>query len=513
MLMKVFRHGVGRGASVINYVLDVNDPKRQHNPPIALRGDPEQVKQLIDTTSRKWRYTSGVLSWAPEDKVTPKQERELMDSFEHHAFAGMEPDQYSILWVRHSHAGRHEMHFVIPRTELRTDRALNPCPPGWDKQYNPLCELWNRRNNWARPDEAKRARLVSPGVTLESYRSGTAAEVRTAVTEALLKGVQAGNITDRQGIVAALEGIGFLVPRQGKDYITLEVPSDTTQKKPQRIRLKGALYAKSWNATEQSLGLGQQAKSTDGRTDQRITADNARRITELERRVTKIRKARAVFNRKRFGRRGEAQQRDARRDVSELASNLDLASRDNGSSNSLGLRGHNRYDIPLVQLREGKSSGTTGDKQKLGNSRQEDAREGEQPLGVADYPPHGTGCSLSEVPQRDRASYTPDQRRAPSSRLGELDNVRTQKTNFADTLKDTRGTSRTTGNDAAPLPQNRQVGKRTRYGQGASEPLGRKLERCCSNLRKVTLRLQQFAEKQLQKKLKMKKKRGWSLGK
>lgn len=513
MLMKVFRHGVGRGASVINYVLDAKDSKRQHSPPTVLRGDPEQVKQLIDTTSRKWRYTSGVLSWAPDDKVTPKQEQQLMDSFESHAFAGMEPDQYSILWVRHSHAGRHEMHFVIPRTELRTDRALNPCPPGWDKQYNPLCELWNRRNNWARPDEATRARLVSPGVTLESYRSGTAAEVRTAVTEALIEGVQAGAITDRQGIVAALEGIGFSVPRQGKDYITVEVPSDTTQKKPQRIRLKGALYAESWNAAEQSLGLGQQAESSDGRTDQRITADNARRIAELEQRVAKIRKARATFNTKRFGRRGEAQQRGAGRDVSELASYLDSASRDNGSSDSLGLRGHNRYDIPLDQLRERKSSGTTGDKQKLGNSRQEDAREGEQPLGVADYTPHSTGRSFSQVSQRDGDIYSPDQRRFPRSSIGEIDNVRTQKTNFADAIKDARGTSRTTGNGAVPFPQSRQIGKRTPHGQAASEPLGRKLERCCSNLRKVTLRLQQFAEKQLQKKLKMKKKRGWSLGK
>ncbi len=503
MLMKVFRHGVGRGASVINYVTDTTVPKRQHSPPEVLRGDPKQVKQLIDTTSRKWKYTSGVLSWAPEDKVTPKQERELMDSFEKHAFAGLESDQYSILWVRHSHAGRHEMHFVIPRTELRTDRALNPCPPGWDKQYNPLCELWNRRNNWARPDEAKRARLVSPGVTLESYRSGTAAEVRTAVTEALIKGVQAGAIINRQGIVAALEEIGFSIPRQGKDYITLEVPSDTTQKKPQRIRLKGTLYAESWNAAEQSLGLGQQAKCTDGRTDQRITADHARRITELEQRVAKIRKARAAFNTKRFGRRGETQQRSAGRDVSELASNLDSASRDNCSSDSLGLRGHNRYDIPLVQLRKGKSSGTTGDKQKLGNSRQEDAREGEQPLGVADYPPHGTECSLSEVPQRDKAGYTPDQRRPPRSRLGELDNVRTQKTNFADAIKDARGTSRTKGDGAAPILQSRQIGKRTRYGQAASEPLGRKLERCCSTFRSVVGKLQQCVGKQLEKTRKM----------
>lgn len=509
--MKVFRHGVGRGASVINYVLDAKDPKRQHSPPTALRGDPEQVKQLIDTTSRKWRYTSGVLSWAPEDKVTPKQEQQLMDSFESHAFAGMEPDQYSILWVRHSHAGRHEMHFVIPRTELRTDRALNPCPPSWDKQYNPLCELWNRRNNWARPDEAKRARLVSPGVTLESYRSGTAAEVRTAVTEALLKGVQAGAITDRQGIVAALEGIGFSVPRQGKDYITLEVPSDTTQKKTQRIRLKGALYAKSWNAAEQSLGLGQQAESTDGRTDQRITADNAERITELEQRVAKIRKARAAFNTKRFGRWSEAQQRDAGRDVPELASNLDLANRHNGSSDSLGLCNDNRYDIPLVQLRKGESCGATRDKQKLGSSRLEDAGESGQTFGLADYNPYSTGSSFPQVPQGNRPRYTPDKRRSSRSSLGELDNVRTQKTNFANAIKDARGPSRTTRNDAVPFPQGRQIGKRTPYGQTASEPLGRKLERCCSNLRSVVLRLHQFAERQAQRKRTVRKERGFTL--
>ncbi|MCG8529603.1 MAG: relaxase/mobilization nuclease domain-containing protein, partial [Desulfovibrionales bacterium] len=303
MLMKVFRHGVGRGSSVINYVTDAKMPKRQHSPPEILRGDPQQVKQLIDSTSRKWKYTSGVLSWAPEDKVTPEQERKLMDSFERHAFAGMEPDQYSILWVRHSHAGHHEMHFVIPRTELRSDKALNPCPPGWDKQYNPLCELWNRRNNWARPDEAKRARLVSPGVTIESYRSGTAAEIRTAVTEAILQGVEAGVISNRDEMVSELKSIGFSVPRKGKDYITIEIPQDdSTKKKPQRIRLKGALYAESWNAAEQRLGLGEQTQSPNGRTDPRDAADNARRIAKLEQRVAEIHKARAEYNRKRFGR-------------------------------------------------------------------------------------------------------------------------------------------------------------------------------------------------------------------
>lgn len=122
-------------------------------------------------------------------------------------------------------------------------------------------------------------------------------------------------------------------------------------------------------------------------------------LQSLSSELQKIRKARAAFNTKRFGRRSEAQQRGTGRDVSELASNLDFASRDNGSSNSLGLRGHNRYDIPLVQLREGESGGATGDKQKLGNSRQKNAEEGEQPLDLADYTPHSTGRSFSQVPQ------------------------------------------------------------------------------------------------------------------
>lgn len=54
-----------------------------------------------------------------------------MDDFEKLAFAGMQPDQYNILWVRHSHANHHELHFVIPRVELSTGKAFNAFPPGW----------------------------------------------------------------------------------------------------------------------------------------------------------------------------------------------------------------------------------------------------------------------------------------------------------------------------------------------------------------------------------------------
>lgn len=307
MLMKVFRHGVGRGAKVVEYVTGKKDSKRKENPPEVLRGDPELTSDLIDTTTRKWRYTSGVLSWAPEDKVTPEDERKLMDSFESYAFAGLEPDQYSILWGRHSHAGHHEMHFVIPRTELRSDKALNPCPPGWEKQYNPWCELHNRCHNWARPDEMKRARLVSPGSSIQSYKSGNASEVRRTVTEAIVQGVEAGLIHNRQDIVRTLEEFGFGVPRQGKEYITIELPENDKSTVPQkrknrRIRLKGVLYARSWTAEQfkQRVELSRENEGADGRTSAKLQADNSRRIAELEKSVSEIRQTRAEYHRKRY---------------------------------------------------------------------------------------------------------------------------------------------------------------------------------------------------------------------
>ena len=65
--------------------------------------------------------------------MSEEKEQEVMDAFEEVAFAGLEPDQKNILWVRHTHAGHHELHFVIPRMELSSGNDFNACPPGCGK--------------------------------------------------------------------------------------------------------------------------------------------------------------------------------------------------------------------------------------------------------------------------------------------------------------------------------------------------------------------------------------------
>lgn len=162
MYIKVFPHGKGGGAGPVDYLVRLDYPKRNESPPEVLRGDTAITRALIDSIGREWKFTAGVCSWGPEDIITPEQEMRFMNDFEVVAFAGMDPDQRDILWVRHSHAGHHELHFVIPRIELFTGKSFNAFPPGWQKDFDPLRDLANLREGWTRPDDPERARLFAP---------------------------------------------------------------------------------------------------------------------------------------------------------------------------------------------------------------------------------------------------------------------------------------------------------------------------------------------------------------
>ncbi len=118
MIVGFSRYGTGRGSGPTQYLVDNQRVGREHGPPVVLRGDTEQTATLIDSLSFKHKYTSGVLSFAPGETISPEQGQAIIDRFEKLAFAGLKNDQYNILWVRHTHAEHHELHFVTPRVEL-----------------------------------------------------------------------------------------------------------------------------------------------------------------------------------------------------------------------------------------------------------------------------------------------------------------------------------------------------------------------------------------------------------
>ena len=237
MLIKFFG-GVGTGGRIANYLVDPNREGRGDFPPEVLRGDIQQTRELIDSQDRKWTYSTGVISFALEDRPTEAQQNALMNDFERLAFAGLERDQYDITWVRHSHTegGRIELHFLTPRMELASGKAFNIAPPGWERSYAPLRDTYNYQHGWARPDDPERSRTLA--WVPDRAQRGEAVEV---ITEYLEGRIISGQIETRDDIVSALHEAGYETPRLGKKYITAKDPETG-----ERWRLKGRIYEKDW---------------------------------------------------------------------------------------------------------------------------------------------------------------------------------------------------------------------------------------------------------------------------
>lgn len=259
MLIKFFPRGRGGGAGPTDYLTSEQVRVTHENgdylkgedgepvwkdrvpPPEVLRGNTGTTRALIDHCHHKYKYTSGVIAFAAEDAPTEEQQRQVMDDFEALAFAGLDSDQYDILWVRHQHEGNVELHMVVPRQELTTGKALNIAPPGHSKYYDELRDAWNYGQGWARPDDLARAKIYTPDRTYDKPHLEDRAATKEEITDWLVRRINAGQVTDRAGIVASLQDIGEIT-REGKNYVSVK-PEGFSQ----ALRLKGTIYGKEFD--------------------------------------------------------------------------------------------------------------------------------------------------------------------------------------------------------------------------------------------------------------------------
>ena len=105
--------------------------------PVLLEGDPKQMRALCDSLSFKNRYTTGVLSFSPEEtakiQATPGLKEALIEDFRQFAYAGFKhDDSKAMLIVEHGHTNRLELHYLIPRVSLESGLYFNPFPPNYD---------------------------------------------------------------------------------------------------------------------------------------------------------------------------------------------------------------------------------------------------------------------------------------------------------------------------------------------------------------------------------------------
>jgi hypothetical protein len=254
MLIKLFRSGKGGGAAPVDYLIapqvlaydgnrdlirdDAGVPlmKRRDPLPEVLAGDPDHTRALIDACPHAWTYRAGVISFDKDDHPTAEQQQAVMDAFDELAFAGLDRDQVDMLWVRHSHEGRIELHFCTPRMELTSAKSLNIAPPGYQKAMDALRDMLNKEHGWADPQDPTRSQDIK-----QLPEKKLRAQGREDIQNWLEDLIVAGRISSRPDMVAALEGAGFELPRQGKTYLTVKDPDSDT-----RWRLKGDIFHADW---------------------------------------------------------------------------------------------------------------------------------------------------------------------------------------------------------------------------------------------------------------------------
>ena len=318
MHLKFLARGTGSAAAAAAYLLAKRDAAGTERAAVeVLRGDPLEVARVADGLPFKYLYTSGVLAWSPEDAPTRAEIERVLDEFEETAWAGLDRDRYIWSAVLHrDHDGGVHVHIFTARCDLATGRSLNIAAPGWQKTFDPLRDAFNYEHGWSRPDDPARARPYRPSPHLayldaETLRAGWEVEPdrRALIGEHLMGRVTDGAVKDRAGVVAALEGLGFEVPRHGRHYVTILRPETG-----ERLRLKGGLYEADFDR-ERFL---RQVWEPSGDRDRADRGDDAKRAADAWRDLEEKRRKRAEYHRSRYGGGGRARAggaRDAAGDV------------------------------------------------------------------------------------------------------------------------------------------------------------------------------------------------------
>jgi hypothetical protein len=292
MIIGFSRHfGIGGSRPVLDYLTGyLVNGKERATKPVILRGEPEAVAEILDALPFQRKYSSGVLSFAPEDRVTPAIQEDIMDRFEAAVFAGLPPDRRSIVWIKHTDKGRVEMHFIAARVDLGTGKSLNIAPPTPASRHllDTLREAINSRYGFSDPADPERARNVSlpshvAKLAAQARRQGRSPkpDIRQTIADNVQARAEAGTIRSRADIIAFLNQQGFTIARAGLNYLTIVRP-DTGK----RVRLKGNLFRENFCTRD--------LQPTPRRHD-------PAQLLALERRLERLVEKRAQYHRARYG--------------------------------------------------------------------------------------------------------------------------------------------------------------------------------------------------------------------
>ena len=310
MLNKFLQHGKGDPALASSYVLDDVDHLNVARADVqVLRGDPQTFTAIAQSIQNEWKYTSGAICWSVEDNPTDDDINEYLDAFEAHAFAGLKPNQYHFTAVLHEEPnGSKHIHFLVPRVELTTGKALNIAPPGHESYFDPLRDYFNYKKGWSRPDDPKLKRdTQTPDhdhfQQVSALKAGlsvgkTAKDIREVIGVYIEQRIQFGEIKNRHDVINALNDVEIgEITRISDNFISVK-PLGSEK----AIRLRGAFYESEFSV--ESYIENRTRKENDAgasNTSRFISEQDKEYAEELRARVTELAQKRAAYNEHRYG--------------------------------------------------------------------------------------------------------------------------------------------------------------------------------------------------------------------
>ena len=130
MIVKFFPTGKGSARSAFSYLL--NEERVKAGTAKLISGSPESITFLTEQRmkSSNYRggalYTSGVLSFSPDEKPTENQLSNIMVGFEDAIFPSLDQSRFNRAWILHQDKDRIELHFVIQNLDLETGKTYTP---------------------------------------------------------------------------------------------------------------------------------------------------------------------------------------------------------------------------------------------------------------------------------------------------------------------------------------------------------------------------------------------------
>lgn len=308
MYIKFLKHGQGSPSKAAGYLVDEKDHlDRPRQDVQVLCGDPQTFTAIAESIQNEWKYTSGVIAWSKSDNPTDEQIKEVLEAFERHAFSGLEPSQYHMTAVLHEEDdGSKHVHFLVPRVELETGKALNIAPPNHQKYYDPLRDHFNYKNGWDRPDgialqrdtqQPNHEHFIDKAAIRAGLKDRPVKDVRELVGDFLEQRIEHGFIRNRSDVVDALKELGE-VTRQGKDYISLKIDEES-----KAIRLKGAFYEQEFSIKSYIEDRARTANDAGtSREFRAVSADHQKRAEQCREEFTRLATKRSEYNAERYQR-------------------------------------------------------------------------------------------------------------------------------------------------------------------------------------------------------------------